>query len=263
MSYFCASLKSIMLPVCSSLVALLVACLCASSARAVSVGYYNSRDVNTKDVIVNSGLRLAESPNAEHVADLYARLCGLPPILNEGNVNLPHLNMFAKKSSEMPLLVQFAGSELPLGAISVVQASSSGAKTTDLQSVKDVLLANGIDVSTSVLQGSASEVRAWLSEQSAPVVMLYNEETSVGRRTQRVLEGDDGNKDGDDGDDDGASTVTPLTEFQISEYQICLWVAVMFALLILSSVCMVVNMEVVPDSLLYAKFQSSRTGKHD
>jgi hypothetical protein len=72
-----------MLPVCSSLVVLLVACLYSSSARAVSVGYYNSR-ANTKDVIVNSGLRLTESPNAEHVADLYARLCGLPPILNEG-----------------------------------------------------------------------------------------------------------------------------------------------------------------------------------
>lgn len=34
-------------------------------------------------------------------------------------------------------------------------------------------------------------------------------------------------------------------------------------LLVFSSVCAIVNMDVVPDSLLYAKFQSGRTEKRD
>jgi hypothetical protein len=42
--------------------------------------------------------------------------------------------------------------------------------------------------------------------------------------------------------------------------QICLWTAVGFVLLLGASVCSVAQMEVIPDSLLYAKFQSGRTG---
>lgn len=95
------------------------------------------------------------------------------------------------------------------------------------------------------------------------------------------------------------SNVTTLNEFQISQYQvdrfsasltlveclwnvtsvypsitmhwimkftvlqICLWTGVGMVLLILSSVCCIVQMEVIPDSLLYAKFQSTRTHKND
>jgi hypothetical protein len=42
--------------------------------------------------------------------------------------------------------------------------------------------------------------------------------------------------------------------------QICLWTAVGFVLLLGASVLSVAQMEVIPDSLLYAKFQSGRTG---
>jgi hypothetical protein len=80
----------------------------------------------------------------------------------------------------------------------------------------------------------------------------------------------------------GASNTTvltaPLDERQISQYQvaaisinrklcghvshpqICLWTGLMLVLLLLASVCGIAQMEVVPDSLLYAKFQSGRTG---
>ncbi len=43
--------------------------------------------------------------------------------------------------------------------------------------------------------------------------------------------------------------------------QICLWTAIAFVLLTIVSVCGIAKMEVIPDSLLYAKFQSGRTGK--
>ena len=78
-----------------------------------------------------------------------------------------------------------------------------------------------------------------------------------------------------------ASVLTaPLDERQISQYQvakilinqllplrlnyvviqICLWTGLVLVLLLLASVCGIAQMEVVPDSLLYAKFQSGRTG---
>lgn len=59
------------------------------------------------------------------------------------------------------------------------------------------------------------------------------------------------------------STVPALTEFQISQYQICLWTGVMMVLLISSAVCSMYSMEVIPDSLLFAKFISTKTNKHE
>jgi hypothetical protein len=58
-------------------------------------------------------------------------------------------------------------------------------------------------------------------------------------------------------------TATELTEFQISQYQICLWTGIILFVLMLVSICSIINMEIVPDNLLYAKFQSGRTGKTD
>ena len=45
--------------------------------------------------------------------------------------------------------------------------------------------------------------------------------------------------------------------------KICLWTGVGFVLLLIASVSSLSNMEVIPDSLLYAKFQSARTGRSD
>ena len=54
-----------------------------------------------------------------------------------------------------------------------------------------------------------------------------------------------------------------LTEFQISQYQICLWTGIILFVLMLVSICSIISMEIVPDNLLNAKFQSGRTGKTD
>lgn len=59
------------------------------------------------------------------------------------------------------------------------------------------------------------------------------------------------------------SSPTPLTEFEISQYQICLWSGLGIFLIITFAIYSVANMEVIPDSLLYAKFQSGRTDKRD
>ena len=60
-----------------------------------------------------------------------------------------------------------------------------------------------------------------------------------------------------------SSKNSTLTEFQISQYQICLWTGIILFVLMLVSICSIINMEIVPDNLLNAKFQSGRTGKMD
>ncbi len=68
-------------------------------------------------------------------------------------------------------------------------------------------------VLTLISQGSASEVMTWLQSQNVPVVILHQQQdkddTPI-RITRRLYD-----------DDDKVSTVIPLTEFQISEYQVC------------------------------------------
>ena len=48
---------------------------------------------------------------------------------------------------------------------------------------------------------------------------------------------------------------------EISNYQICLWTAIALVLALLSAICCMVNMDVRPDSLLYAKFQADVSSK--
>jgi hypothetical protein len=92
-------------------------------------------------------------------------------------------------------------------------------------------------------------VYEYLSSQSDPVLVLHSTFPLSSARMNRRLT---------------VNNVTELDERQISQYQICLWVGVFFVLLILASVCGIANMDVEPDSLLYAKFQvNTSDGKRD
>ena len=95
----------------------------------------------------------------------------------------------------------------------------------------------------------STEVAEWIrGQQGRPVVILHHESPSSYHYIRRDLQ---------------TSTVPTLTEFQISQYQICLWTGIMMVLLISSAICGMYKMEVIPDSLLFAKFISSKTNKHD
>lgn len=48
---------------------------------------------------------------------------------------------------------------------------------------------------------------------------------------------------------------------EIRNYQICLWTAIALVLALLGAICCMVNMDVRPDSLLYAKFQTDVSSK--
>ena len=82
-----------------------------------------------------------------------------------------------------------------------------------------------------------------------PVVVLHHELPS-NVHFQRKIELMGNSTDG---------KAKPLTEFQISQYQICMWTGIVFLLLVLVSICSVAQMDIKPDSLLQAKFVTART----
>merc|ERR1711988_1894932 len=67
---------------------------------------------------------------------------------------------------------------------------------------------------------------------------------------QRLLSTDD------DGVDDSGYSLE-----QIRNYQICLWTGIALVLVLFGAICCMVNMDVRPDSLLYAKFQADVSSK--
>jgi len=130
-------------------------------------------------------------------------------------------------------------------------AFAEGTRGPTLESVVGVLKAHNIDVKSEKFDASediSQRLNEWISKHEGPVVVLHHETPADYHYLHRGLQ---------------TSTVTPLTEFQISQYQICLWTAVTFVLVGLSAICALINMEVIPDSLLFAKFISARTHKND
>ena len=56
-----------------------------STVFSYSIHYYSNTDGSKVVDVVNSGLStFRDAPSAEHVADIYARVSGLHPILSEG-----------------------------------------------------------------------------------------------------------------------------------------------------------------------------------
>jgi hypothetical protein len=92
-----------------------------------------------------------------------------------------------------------------------------------------------------------------LKQHGRPVVVLHHEATDSNDRFLTTISTTSST----------SNSTIPISEVDISQYQICLWTAVVFVLLGLGSIFSIVNMDVVPDSLLYAKFQSGRTEKRD
>lgn len=144
--------------------------------------------------------------------------------------------------------------ELPSDVTSVVRSTAFDGESRgpSLDSVLKVLSEHGIEAKGASLEGfgdASAAVAKWLQDQRGqPVVILHHESPSSYHYIQRALQ---------------TSDVPTLTEFQISQYQICLWTGFFMVALVMSAVCGMCKMEVIPDSLLFAKFISARTNKHD
>jgi hypothetical protein len=96
-----------------------------------------------------------------------------------------------------------------------------------------------------------SELESLLYEHPEPVVIFHT--ISNSRVESRQLTSSS----------NSTSTTVPISEENISQYQICLWSAVLFVVLLYMSINSVATMEAIPDSILYAKFQSGRTEKRE
>jgi hypothetical protein len=111
------------------------------------------------------------------------------------------------------------------------------------------------------------EAASWVAQQSRSVVLLHHEDYTETQHRRTAT----------------TDTFMPLSEEEIASYQVRIfevfilwhhdyfaltlkifyWSFFVFGWLLLAGVFAILNMEVIPDSLLYAKFQSSRTGKTD
>lgn len=173
---------------------------------------------------------------------------------------------------------------LPSNVTKIISSSAFNSKASNpkLDSILNLLKErNGEEVHSETLvmkePSSVKTLMSWLANQHSPVIILHHETPATHHYIKRsLLESKETAAAIDVGavnprpnnvarqtTDSSNSTVSELSEFQISQYQICLWTALGFVMLVLISICSIVQMDIVPDTLLYAKFQSGRTGKID
>jgi len=189
----------------------------------------------------------ASAPNAVQVADIYARVSGKAPILTEVNGLLPSIDIL-HKSTWQPVILNLVGGDIPLTVKPIVSVTKND-KGPVLSEIEKALKKHNIVAKThEMVNPTSSEVSSWIEQQEQPVVILHQD--LIDFQSRRLQTTDN-------------ATTAPLSEEEISSYQITLWTGVAIFLLILASVCSIVGMDVVPDSLLFAKFQSSRTNKSD
>mmetsp|Transcript_28946 Transcript_28946/g.29290 ORF Transcript_28946/g.29290 Transcript_28946/m.29290 type:complete len:232 (+) Transcript_28946:81-776(+) len=202
-----------------------------------------------EDNIIHARQSISVPSKADHVADIYTRISGHAPILREDSLHLPTKDVFST-SSKKPLIVEVQGGSLPQGMEEVAQGRNLDGVTTGptVESVVSVLKLHGINAEGSRMQGSESEIADFIRAQNAPVFVIHQEAPRVSRHLAAS------NQTVDMGGPD---------EFEISQYQITAFTGLGMIALLLSGVCMISGMEVIPDSLLYAKFQSARTQKID
>lgn len=153
-------------------------------------------------------------------------------------------------------------------------ARSDAARGPALSNIHSILQKHNIKATSKTVDMAGPDslrvAKEWMSAQTQPVVILHHDYVAAPRVTRRTAS--------------EYTNSTGLTEEEINDYQVIdavkiqleiysnflflfvqifLWVSVGFFLLLLASVCMITNMDVIPDSILFAKFQSSRANKLD
>ena len=190
---------------------------------------------------------------AEHVADLFARISGRPPTLHEDTMDLPSADILSPTQANPAILEVFGGNIEDLTTATEV-ARTDAVRGPTLSSIHSALLKHNIRAVASktvdLTRGDdhVKDAKEWMDKH--PDIVVLHHDYVAGPRTSRRTTSEYTNSTG-------------LTEEEINDYQIFLWVSVVFVLFLLSSVCVIANMDVIPDSILFAKFQSARTNKID
>merc|ERR1711871_348483 len=154
---------------------------------------------------------------------------------------------------------EVSGGVMPTGITSVARAEAG----PTLKQVLSVLNRSGIEVVAERREGDRSKVEEYIRQSVYPVFIMHHEtpttlplESPTRRRLQQASASAANSNQ-------SSASVSPLTEYEISMYQITLWTSVGLILLVAAAVSSLTNMEIIPDSLLFAKFQSTRTNKID
>ena len=145
--------------------------------------------------------------------------------------------------------------------IAVVQSSAfpSDQQAPSLKDVTKVLREAGHkSLKSKSMNGEGEDarfkVRDWLAMQDAPVIVLHHETPSIAHINRRRLSSSN-------------TTMTPaeiaVAQEQISYHHVLLWTTIGMVVTALMAISMFANMEVLPDSILYARFTSGRTNKND
>jgi hypothetical protein len=152
---------------------------------------------------------------------------------------MPSSSVFTKVHSDPLRLIEIQGGSLPSYITPVLTSSSksivSGPNTKE---ISDILSQHGHKVEVvKVNGGDLQAIDAALKAETRPAVIVHSSES-------RKLD---------------ATTVKPLTEFQISEYQICLWTGLVLVVLVFSTIMATATMDTNFDNILYARFLSTRS----
>lgn len=250
-------------------------------AATYSIHYYN-QNVAGSDLLNAGKMSFVSSPNPLQVADIFTRISGRGPLLLEEEIIMPSRSMSDTGKLSLPYLVEVKGGGP--GVLSSLRAvkpvikagvNQQGLVSPLLGHVIQALDENNVHMAekkdyTSITISNPGNIKnvidllEQVSRSGRPVVILHDNSGNIGSNSDIMTRSSDKHMTEDEGEsntnENQGTPVKPLTEFQISQYQIVLWTALIMGLLILSAICSIVQMEVIPDSLLSAKFQSSRTG---
>jgi hypothetical protein len=187
---------------------LLLSFLCATNAF-YTVNYFGLEDCSK---IVNT---LEFPADSTQIADIYSRLSGSAPLIREETLNLPAFDVFTTAPSQKLLIVEINTESLPVHSCPVVKSNVG----PELKSVDAFLQSENVATSglTFDLRGkSSASVVEFLQKQTQPVLILNH---GVTVNTPRALAGTP-TFSPSAAPTPSTSTVTPLTEFEISQYQV-------------------------------------------
>ena len=219
--------------------------------------------------IANSGLLVSDVHfTAEGVADIYARVSGLPPLLREDHLDLPSVDV-VKSSGRVvqPVLLgvcstAVSGDMLPSTAVPLI--SSQSRQVASVRDVRAALKAQGITAKAYEIQSDNSiAVQKWIDSKRGKQSAVVVHGCSSADEARRRLDGGDGDGAAAVNSSSSSSSSSGPSIEQIQAFQVTLWTTVIFISILIAAISAMVNMEVVPDSLLFAKFQSARTSKND
>jgi hypothetical protein len=237
---------------------LFLAALCLAQSF-YSVKYYIGGEGDAQ--IVNSGSTFAKAPTALEVADLYVRLSGMKSKYDaRGNEGiLPRLEA---KDRKMPLLFDLTGGIVPSAMITEVIRGSAFEDNSRGPHIIDVVrkLDNNLDlkIDAAVYNGEGDNSKDFVEVLKAlpagqPAIILHHETPAQYHHVESRRLANSGN----------SSYVEPLSMVEIADFNIFIWTTLVLVLAMFYSVMGIANMQVIPDSLLYAKFTSGRNKKSD